>query len=374
MKKNHAPATSAVLAFGAGMGDLALMAHLLSDLKRRPAGGSVIIACSPAQAEAAEWLSSLELADEVVVTRTNTSGLARLVVELNRRRPLDNIILPHTLRSWRLPALLMAVPGGKRWSLGFREVGKVERLFMRVRPIQFLSHLPLYEQYAAAARPVLGISVPTPPEGPQWNAHILSRYNRHARRPVAPITVGLHLGSTPGREVKTLNPANWRPLLDILHARGASFKLFGGPLESSLALTGELKIPMEDLVGKLGVSDMASEIAQCALFVCNDGGPMHVAGLLDIPTIAYFGPTDPVRYRPMASRFFLLEPSCPCRHTSVQVGSLICPNPDGPVCRETVITQEVLNRIESWLGPALDDAPGGSRSERNPTNSNVSGP
>ena len=41
-------------------------------------------------------------------------------------------------------------------------------------------------------------------------------------------------------------------------------------------------------------------MAQADVVVTNDSGPMHLAAAVATPTVAIFGPTDPVKTGPMA--------------------------------------------------------------------------
>jgi ADP-heptose:LPS heptosyltransferase len=49
------------------------------------------------------------------------------------------------------------------------------------------------------------------------------------------------------------------------------------------------RLPLEELVGVL---------ASCAMLLCNDSGPAHVAAACGRPVLSVFGPTDPVRFSP----------------------------------------------------------------------------
>jgi heptosyltransferase II len=40
---------------------------------------------------------------------------------------------------------------------------------------------------------------------------------------------------------------------------------------------------------KVGLRELMALVQQCAFLICNDSGPMHVAGALGVPTIAMFG-------------------------------------------------------------------------------------
>jgi ADP-heptose:LPS heptosyltransferase len=52
----------------------------------------------------------------------------------------------------------------------------------------------------------------------------------------------------------------------------------------------------------LAVGELAALLARCSGYVGNDSGVTHLAGLLGIPTLALFGPTDPARWAPLAPR------------------------------------------------------------------------
>lgn len=51
----------------------------------------------------------------------------------------------------------------------------------------------------------------------------------------------------------------------------------------------------------LGLSELAALIKISDMTVCNDSGPMHMAGALNTPTVALFGPSDPVLWAPLGS-------------------------------------------------------------------------
>jgi ADP-heptose:LPS heptosyltransferase len=56
-----------------------------------------------------------------------------------------------------------------------------------------------------------------------------------------------------------------------------------------------------NLAGKLSLRQSLALYANLNLAICTDSGPAHLAAAAGIPTIALFGPTDPVRWRPYAA-------------------------------------------------------------------------
>ena len=76
-----------------------------------------------------------------------------------------------------------------------------------------------------------------------------------------------------------------------------------------------------NLAGKTTLREAIYLISQCRLFISNDSGLMHVAGALNIPTIAIFGSTNPVTTAPIGDNHTIiynkfdcspcLQPTCP---------------------------------------------------------------
>lgn len=52
----------------------------------------------------------------------------------------------------------------------------------------------------------------------------------------------------------------------------------------------------------LTLGRLAALIKSCNLFIGNDSGPMHMAAALDVPIVAFFGPSDPAIWSPWGAR------------------------------------------------------------------------
>jgi ADP-heptose:LPS heptosyltransferase len=50
--------------------------------------------------------------------------------------------------------------------------------------------------------------------------------------------------------------------------------------------------------------DLAALLCRCHAFVGNDSGISHLAGILGVPTVAVFGPTDPRTWAPLGPNAF----------------------------------------------------------------------
>ena len=48
--------------------------------------------------------------------------------------------------------------------------------------------------------------------------------------------------------------------------------------------------------------ELYRELTQARLFIGNDSGPSHLAGIMGLPTVALFGPTDPAIWKPLGPK------------------------------------------------------------------------
>jgi ADP-heptose:LPS heptosyltransferase len=78
--------------------------------------------------------------------------------------------------------------------------------------------------------------------------------------------------------------------------RGFQVAWVGGPGEEGLVRRGGQ--PAFDWVGKLPLPLAAAVIERAALFVGNDGGLLHFAAALGVPTVSLWGPTSPGKWAP----------------------------------------------------------------------------
>ena len=120
----------------------------------------------------------------------------------------------------------------------------------------------------AGARPLIGMSPGANWATKRWPA---GRYGELARRALER-----------GWDVVVQGSREEMPLAAEVCAMAREVRGADGKLASAIDLAGRLDLPA-----------LTGLVSLCSAFVANDSGPMHLARALKIPTLAFFGSTDP---------------------------------------------------------------------------------
>jgi heptosyltransferase-2 len=110
---------------------------------------------------------------------------------------------------------------------------------------------------------------------------------------------------------------HWAKIARALSETGGFTPVFSGaPLDVDVykeleKLSG---IHCLNLAGKLSLRQSMTLYKQMKLAICVDSGPAHLSAAVGTPTIAIFGPTDPVRWRPFGDQHVaLFDDTLECR-------------------------------------------------------------
>ena len=119
--------------------------------------------------------------------------------------------------------------------------------------------------------------------------------------------VVIHLGSGSAR--KNWPAERFASLARALHAEaGADLALVSGPADDAAraAFTREVAVPFVEWSGR-PLKELAGYLAACDLYVGNDSGISHLAGLCGARVLVLFGPTDPRLWRPLGRRVVIRQ-------------------------------------------------------------------
>lgn len=142
--------------------------------------------------------------------------------------------------------------------------------------------------------------------------------------PHQPGLIGIHPGCKRQDGFKRWPLDAFYALIELLAVRHSAcrFRVFFGPDEAEtrhhfaalvashdgLSVPGRVEIPTN-----LSTESLFDRIGECAAFIANDSGLMHIAAAQNVPTLGIFGPTDAVRTGPFNRSSRTIVNALPCR-------------------------------------------------------------
>ncbi len=114
----------------------------------------------------------------------------------------------------------------------------------------------------------------------------------------------------------------------------------------SLRMQERFKNKVFSLVGETALEEVPFIIKRAKAVITVDTGPMHLASLLEVPTVALFGPTDPLRTGPWKGNFKVIRSGLSCSPCFKKR----CVFKEGAaLCLEKILPQEVFLTLKSLL-------------------------
>lgn len=122
-----------------------------------------------------------------------------------------------------------------------------------------------------------------------------------------------HFSTVAGQPLAVLHPApmftykrwrveGWADLIRWLRAQGFAVAMSGGPAAAEREYAQQVAAaaggPLLNFVGQFSLGESAELFRRAKIFVGPDTGATHMAAATGTPTVALFGPSDPVRWGP----------------------------------------------------------------------------
>lgn len=160
-------------------------------------------------------------------------------------------------------------------------------------------------------------------EDKKWASDFLSTYQIDGQRPL----IAIHPGSPIER--KRWLPERYAELGDWLIAQKRAQILFVG-VKDEIPIITEIQRLMRgesiNVAGKTTLTQLASILHRCNVFIGNDSGPMHLAAAVGTQTLGLYGPGDPTRFGPAGEKCQTIRRrvDCPCVGATCRFGESGC--------------------------------------------------
>ena len=244
--------------------------------------------------------------DRVVTWNPGKRPRLPLVADLRSARPQVALDVQGVARTTWLTWL-----SGARWRIGFRSWQEGAFALCNLRVIPPRTDIHAVDAYLEFAR-FLGADGEEADFGLRVPAEARERAIEIVAAPADEPTVAL----LPGTRWPTKKwPAeHFAALAVALGGLGVRCVVLGSREDREAGETISAAAPdsVRDLTGRTSLAQSAAVIAECALAVGNDSGPMHLSAALGVPVIGLFGPTDPVRTGPYGAGHVVLRAPVPC--------------------------------------------------------------
>lgn len=230
-----------------------------------------------------------------------------LIKRLWRKYDLSIVMLPSDR-----PHLYNWAASGMRYGYVPAEAGKAwwKRLLLR-QPLVFddqVHRVPEGERLArhlglGDARDVVAPSAGLPPGGVPAALARAARETGHPFDPAEPYAI---VHPSPRWRYKQWHAQGWRELIVDLAERGLRVLISGGPGQAESDYLDKILSALPDsawqsvirVQGLLSLAELADLLRDAALYVGPDTATTHLAAVCGTPTVALFGPTDPLRWGP----------------------------------------------------------------------------
>jgi lipopolysaccharide heptosyltransferase II len=282
------------------LGDVVHALPVAGALRRRFADANISWLAGAASAGIVEMCRHV---DRVVTWDPGSHPRLELLSELRSLRPQVALDLQGLNRTAWLAWL-----SGARWRVGFRSWQEGGVALCNLPVIRMRSDIHAVEAYLEFAR-YMGASA----GAPDYGLELPQDARRFATTVVS--RAGM-VALLPGTRWPTKQwPAyHFAALAGRLGALGVECAVLGGDQDrkAGALIAAAAPASVHDFTSRSSLAQSAAVMAKCALAVCNDSGPMHLAAALGVPVVALFGPTDPARTGPYGPGHTVIQAPMSC--------------------------------------------------------------
>ncbi len=273
------------------VGDVMLTSGALSALKRAAPDAAITYVTKSAFVD----LVRHHPAVSNVVALTPGENVGALLARLQQYGPYEGVIDLHgKLRSRWIAARTKA-----QRKVAWDKRPLADTLLVPMRLRKYHAKMPIAARYHGAVERFVGRELPREPlsyvvadEAVASARRILIERGVDLARPLVVMSPG---ALWPTKQWPLERFAALAAKADVT---GATVVLTGSVKEAELTRSVRNIAPLAiDVAGALALSELGGVLSHARAVVANDSGPMHMARALGVPTLAFFGSTDPTQFR-----------------------------------------------------------------------------
>lgn len=327
------------------IGDVVLATSAVALLKKAYPNAKVTVMVRPA---AREIVENNPVVDQVLVVEYQSkhcslSNTIKLIMDIRSRKFDLSISLDAKLRSI-LPVFLAGVPIRLVADNIFKITSFRKKLCTHViTPLCdvnnshqseiFQSVIRQFTNVKGSARPVMSNIEPVNKEKAR---RLINSLPQH-RYKVALCVKGTF-------PLKDWGQAKFAALINELNSTyDCSFFIIGAPGDRSYAdeIIEKTSVPVANFCGLTNLVDLAALLDLSDLFITVDTGATHIASTRNIPIVAIYGCTSPVRWHPLNERYVIVHSGLKCVPCSITADA--CPE---HACMNSITVDKVLKAVE----------------------------
>jgi heptosyltransferase-2 len=160
------------------------------------------------------------------------------------------------------------------------------------------------------------------------------------------VFVGLNISASQKWPTKNWPLEHMAKLCDILGQKNIRIILTGENKDASISrkLIAKARSKPASFVGKTSMLQLAALIRRCRVYISPDSAPLHVASAMQVPVIAFFGPTDAKRHMPPADKKVILHKPMKCSPCYSGVCKI-----KSHACMHGILPEEVARKVMQFL-------------------------
>jgi heptosyltransferase II len=292
------------------IGDAVMTLPAVRSIRAAYPGSPLAVLAKPPVTEIYRMFSA---ADEIISYKSQfdtTLGVFRLARILRQKKFDAAILLQNAIE-----AAIMTLAAGIRLRAGYNSDGRGFLLTHSIRRTANILQVHQIDYYLEMVKALgcadvdrtMHLETCIPPAAAR---SVLRQYVPDSGRPI----IGIAPGAAYGPAKRWLADRFAQAGDQMSRLLNAQAILFGGKADWDTAENVRVQSTggMVNLAGTTSLVETIYLISQCSLFISNDSGLMHVAGALNIPTVAVFGSTNPRTTSPAGEKTILVRKDVSC--------------------------------------------------------------